>query len=156
MKKLQGCIIGNNSSLPDNAIETAYKVGSLLASLGITLICGGKLGTMEAACKGARENDGLTVGIIPDSDFSGANKYCDIVIPTGIGYARNMTNVLAGDFVVAIGGGAGTLNEIAYAWQFKKNIYAFNNIDGWAKKMAGTKIDNKNEFEIKSISTIHE
>ena len=154
MKKKQVCIIGNNSSATDKAITIAYETGKAVAQLDMILVCGGMGGIMESACKGAVENGGMAIGIIPGTDKSTANPYCTIVIPTGIGYARNMVNVLAGDLTVAIGGGAGTLNEIAYAWQFNKPVYAFKGIPGWADKLADTKIDEKYNGVIIGVDSV--
>ena len=70
---------------------------------------------MEAVCRGAKAKGGLTVGILPGEDSSVANSYVDIPIVTGVGYARNMAVVKSARAVIAIGGGYGTLTEIAYA-----------------------------------------
>jgi len=83
---------------------------------------------MEAACKGAKKQDGLTVGILPGSDGREANKYLDVKIPTGLGYARNVLVVRASDAVVAIDGEHGTLSEIAFAFNEEKPIAG---IDTW-------------------------
>jgi len=154
MKKLQGCIIGNHSIKNNASLIFAEETGKLLAKLGIILICGGKGGIMEAACKGSYENNGTTVCILPETNFEAANPYCSIVIPTGIGYARNLTNVLSGDFIVALGGGTGTLSELAYAWQFDKPIYSVTLFEGWAKNLAGKKIDENYNQTIIPVSSL--
>jgi uncharacterized protein (TIGR00725 family) len=77
---------------------------------------------MEAACRGAKEAGGLTVGILPGSDRSGANPFVDVVVPTGLGEARNALVVGAADAVIAIGGGYGTLSEIALALKAGKRV----------------------------------
>jgi uncharacterized protein (TIGR00725 family) len=86
------------------------------------LVCGGRGGAMEAACRGAKEADGLTVGILPGSDRSEANPFVDVVVPTGLGEARNALVVGAADVVIAIGGGYGTLSEIALALKAGKRV----------------------------------
>jgi len=93
----------------------AEEVGRLLAENDVVLICGGLGGVMEAACRGAKSANGLTVGILPVADRDGGNAFLDVVIPTGIGYARNAIVAYAGDAVIAVGGSSGTLTEIAYA-----------------------------------------
>jgi uncharacterized protein (TIGR00725 family) len=93
--------------------DTARTVGCLIARDHETLLCGGLSGVMEAACQGAREQGGLTVGIVPD--YGNGNQYLDIVIRSGLGHARNALVVQSSDAVVAIGGGYGTLSEIAIA-----------------------------------------
>jgi len=96
----------------------AETVGRALAEGGAVLICGGRGGVMEAACRGAKSAGGLTVGILPGPDWSEANPYVDIPIATGIGLARNAIVARAAQAVVAIGGSYGTLSEIAFALQF--------------------------------------
>ena len=106
----------------DEPTVAAAEVGRLLAEHGVTLVCGGRGGAMEAACRGAKEADGLTVGILPGSDRSDANPFVDIVLPTGLGEARNALVVGAADVVIAIGGGYGTLSEIALALKAGKRV----------------------------------
>jgi hypothetical protein len=83
---------------------------------------------MEAACKGAKQFGGLTVGILPSFDGKDANNYVDVKIPTGIGYARNILVVRAADAIVAINGKYGTLSEIAFAFNEDKPVFG---IDTW-------------------------
>jgi len=113
---------------PKEIYRIAEEVGSLIAQQGWVLICGGGLGVMEAACKGAKKQGGLTVGILPSSDGKEANKYLDVKIPTGLGYARNVLVVRASDAVIAISGEYGTLSEIAFAFNEEKLIVG---IDTW-------------------------
>ncbi len=107
-------VIGG-SNADEEALSLGYQVGAELAKRGVVLVCGGLGGVMEAACKGAREHGGTTVGILPGSDPSEANPYVDIPICTGIGYARNVIVVKSGRAVIAIDGAFGTLSEIAHA-----------------------------------------
>lgn len=95
--------------------EQARRVGRLLAEAGAVLLCGGLGGVMEAACRGAREGGGLTVGLLPGTEAGAANPYVDLPICTGLGQARNVVLVLSADAVIAIAGEAGTLSEIALA-----------------------------------------
>ncbi len=99
----------------DNELEAARTVGRELATAGATVVCGGLAGVMAAACAGAHEGGGTTVGILPGLDRSAANQDVDVAIPTGLGEARNVLVVRAADAVVAIGGAYGTLSEIALA-----------------------------------------
>jgi len=107
-------VVGSSAA---TARESAWaeEVGRLLAQNGIVLICGGMGGVMEAACRGAKSAGGLTVGILPVANRDGGNAFLDVVIPTGMGYARNAIVVYSGEAVIAIGGSSGTLSEIAYA-----------------------------------------
>jgi uncharacterized protein (TIGR00725 family) len=107
-------VIGG-SEPPPQALELAYQVGRELARRGAILVCGGLKGVMEAACKGAKEAGGTTVGILPGHDPSEGNPYVDIPICTGMGYARNVIVVKSGRAVIAIDGAYGTLSEIGHA-----------------------------------------
>jgi uncharacterized protein (TIGR00725 family) len=107
-------VIGDSSCSPEEA-NLAETVGELLAHQGVTIMCGGLGGVMEAACRGAKSKGGLTVGILPGQDSSKANPWVDVSVVTGIGEARNVAVVKSAQAVVAIGGSYGTLSEIAYA-----------------------------------------
>ena len=98
--------------------QLAQNLGKNLAKVADILITGGLGGTMEAVCKGFKAQGGLTLGIIPGYDKNAANEYVDIVIPTGLGLARNVLVVKSADAVVALPGESGTLSEIAYCLQF--------------------------------------
>jgi len=102
----------------------AEQVGKLIAERGAILICGGCGGVMEAAAKGAKAAGGITVGILPESDDSGANPYIDIPIVTGMGNGRNVINVLSSQVIIAITGGYGTLSEIALALKTRTPVVA--------------------------------
>ncbi|MFQ6106416.1 MAG: TIGR00725 family protein [Thermoplasmata archaeon] len=102
--------------------ELAREVGRRIAEGGANLICGGHGGVMEMACKGAKEGNGLTVGVLPASDPDDANPYVDVAIPTGLGYARNAVIAVASDVLIAIGGKYGTLSEIAHALNLGKKV----------------------------------
>jgi uncharacterized protein (TIGR00725 family) len=106
----------------------AEEVGRLIAESGALLVCGGLGGVMEAACRGARAAGGTTVGILPGLDRSAANPHLDLALPTGLGEARNALVVRAADAVIAIGGGYGTLSEIALALRAGKPVIG---LDTW-------------------------
>lgn len=107
--------------------EAAYRLGSLIAKQGWILLNGGRnSGIMEASAKGARNQGGLTVGILPDDNYSRVSEYIDIPILTGMGDARNYINVLSSHIIVACPGGAGTLSEIALALKNSKTVILFN------------------------------
>jgi hypothetical protein len=96
-------------------IECAGAVGRGLAELGAHLVCGGLGGVMAAACRGAAAAGGVSVGILPGTDRAAANDWVTVAIPTGLGELRNGLVVRAADVVIAVGGGHGTLSEIALA-----------------------------------------
>jgi len=103
-------------------------VGRQLAERGAVVVCGGLGGVMEAACRGAKEAGGLTVGILPGTDRAAANAFVDVAVPSGLGEARNALVVRAADAVVAVGGGYGTLSEIALALKAGKRVVG---LDSW-------------------------
>ena len=92
------------------------------------LVCGGLGGAMEAACRGAKQAGGTTVGILPGSDRAAANEFVDVVLPTGLGEGRNALVVRAADALIAVGGGYGTLSEIALALRAGKPVVG---LDTW-------------------------
>jgi uncharacterized protein (TIGR00725 family) len=104
-------------------------VGRELGSRGAVLVCGGLGGVMEAACRGAKEAGATTVGILPGTDRAAANEFVDIAVPTGLGEARNALVVRAADAVVAVGGGYGTLSEIALALKAGKRVVGIGTWD---------------------------
>ncbi len=114
--RIQIAVIGGREADP-RLLRFAEEVGQLLARRGAVLICGGMSGIMEAACRGAGEAGGTTVGILPGERADEGNPYLDIVLPTGLGLARNVLVVRAADGVIAVGGRYGTLSEIACAAQ---------------------------------------
>lgn len=148
MHKKVIAIIGDSKASPET-YELAYKVGRILIDHGYCIQCGGLGGVMKGACEGAKSSPqysfGYTTAIIPSYDRAQANEYADIIIPTGIDLMRNGM-VINSDAVVAIGGGAGTLSEIALAWTTFKLILAFDNVDGWSKNLAHKRIDNRNRY----------
>ena len=107
-------VIGGSTCTSEEA-EWAGVVGRLLAEQGAVLLCGGLGGVMEAAARGAKQAQGLTVGILPGSDAADANPFIDVPLATGMGEMRNALIVRAAQAVIAIGGGWGTLSEIALA-----------------------------------------
>ena len=109
-------VIGGGECSKEEA-ELAEEVGRELARQGVILICGGLGGVMEAACKGASSQGGVTIGILPGENRQAANSYVQIPIVTGIGHARNMAVVKSAQAVIAIGGSYGTLSEIGHALQ---------------------------------------
>jgi len=131
IRRLQATVIGDGDATPA-AAALADAVGALLARLGVTVVTGGRSGVMEAACRGAAGAGGTTVGIVPSDQLDDANPWCSVVIPTGLGHARNAITALAGDLVIVIGGGAGTLSEIAFAWMHGRPILALAGTGGWA------------------------
>jgi len=115
-QKIIIAVIGGGQPTPEET-RLAEEVGRVIAHQGAILICGGLGGVMEAACKGASLEGGMTIGILPGESPLAANPFVQIPIVTGVGYARNMSVVKSAHAVIAVGGSYGTLSEIAYARQ---------------------------------------
>ena len=126
----------------------AFEVGVEIARSGSVLICGGLGGVMESACMGAKEYNGVTVGIIPQEEFSFANEFCDIVICTGIGFARDFIVATSCDGIIAIGGGVGTLIELGVGYMIKKIMVAVSGSGGIAEMYGGKFLDERNRVPI--------
>jgi hypothetical protein len=107
-------VIGG-SSVDEETYERAREVGRLLGERGHAIVCGGYGGVMEAACRGAREAGGRTVGILKGTDPAAGNDYLDVPIATGLGNARNVLVVLNGAATIAVDGATGTLSELGLA-----------------------------------------
>lgn len=117
----------------DEELAIAEHLGGELQKLGLQLLCGGKNGVMEAACKGYAEAGGLAIGLLPDEEWTAANPYVAIPIPTGIGPARNAIIARGCQILIAIGGGHGTLSEMALGLHFNRPVLALGNapsVDG--------------------------
>jgi len=120
-------VCGASEATPSQ-LDAAREVGKLLARSGAVVINGGYGGVMAAASEGAASEGGTVVGILPGTDREDANPHLTVSIPTGLGQARNAVIVTAADSVIAIGGGWGTLSEIALARRLGRSVFA---IDTW-------------------------
>ena len=107
-------VIGAGEPTPD-VYSLAESVGEELGKRGVTLVCGGLGGVMEAACSGAKKNGSTTIGILPGNDSAAANPWVDIPICTGMGHSRNVIIVKTARTIIAVGGAYGTLSEIGHA-----------------------------------------
>lgn len=121
-------VIGG-SRVDEETYTRAREVGRLLAEHGHEVVCGGLGGVMEAACRGASEAGGRTIGILPHGEIEAANEYVDVPIATGIGNARNTLVVLNGAAVIAVDGSYGTLSEIALALDAGRPVAALDSHD---------------------------
>ncbi len=149
MRKIQIAVVGyNKDKCTEQARILAYEVGKEVARAGAVLVCGGLGGVMESACKGSKENNGFTIGIIPQDEFSFANGFCDVVICTGIGFARDFMIASSADGIIAIGGGVGTLIEMAAGYMIKKSIVVIAGSGGVADTYAGKYLDERNRVPI--------
>lgn len=146
MKKIVA-VLGDAVAEPgSDKYRLAYETGKMLVDHGYRVQSGGMGGTMRAVCEGAHASEkyteGDTIGILPSFDRHKCNEYVDIPIPTGIDVVRNAITGAA-DAVIAIGGGAGTLSEMAFAWTQLRLIIGYRNVPGWAQKLADQRIDGR-------------
>jgi uncharacterized protein (TIGR00725 family) len=114
-------VVGPGDAAPE-VLTAAESVGRALAARGAVVVCGGLGGAMEAACRGAKEAGGTTVGLLPGADRTQANPYVDVAVATGLGEGRNALVARTADALVAVGGGYGTLSEIALALRAGKRV----------------------------------
>jgi len=143
-RRLMVAVVGDASlDQSDPKIELARDVGRLLVDTGCRVVTGGLGGVMAAAMEGARTSskyaDGDTIGILPGYDPNEASAAADIVIATGINLGRNLI-VANSDGVIVIGGGAGTLSEVALAWQMRRPVVALLAV-GWSAELGSVRLD---------------
>jgi uncharacterized protein (TIGR00725 family) len=154
MRRVQILVIGyNKDACDERAWRLAYEVGREVAKRRAVLVTGGLGGVMEAASKGAFEEGGLTVSIIPQKDMREANPYSTVVVATGISHMRNFINVYSADGVIVVGGGAGTLTEIAAAYIEGKPVVALRGSGGVADEYAGRYLDQRKTVLIHAADT---
>ncbi|MBU1090684.1 MAG: TIGR00725 family protein [Candidatus Omnitrophica bacterium] len=128
MQKKVISVIGGHSCSAE-VEQIAQDLGKKLVEVADILVCGGLGGVMEAVCKGFKAGGGVTLGIIPSYNKEDANQFVDIVIPSGLGLARNVLVVKSADVVIALPGEAGTLSEIAYCLQFDIPVISLKSWD---------------------------
>lgn len=129
------------------AYDYAFEVGQEIAKRKIVTLTGGGLGVMEAAHKGAKKENGITLSIIPWEDMTRVNDYSDYVVATGIGWSRDAINLNSCDGAILVGGGAGTLNEATYAYMMSKPLVALTPSGGMAEELTDRYFDvRKTEY----------
>jgi len=138
--------------------DMAESVGLIISELGLHLVCGGLGGVMEASCLGHKSGNNRcqTIGILPSVKASTANKYTDIIIPSGLDIGRNQLVVASGFAVIVLGGGAGTLSEIALASQINKPILLMKGSGGWADKLTDEYLDERCNSKLHHINSFEE
>ncbi len=153
-KEINGIVSVIGASEIDKETESkTFEIGKLLAKNNYAIVCGGLSGVMEAVCKGVKEENGFTIGIIPFVEKNNANDFVDLVIPVPFSQARNIVVVLTGDVCLAISGKAGTLSEICFAWIYQKPIVALSSVEGWSSKIANKKLDDRRDDMIYGVET---
>jgi uncharacterized protein (TIGR00725 family) len=142
-------VIGDGTVLEGSpSYLLAERLGEALVDAGFRVLTGGLDGIMEAASRGAARSRAhgaaSVIGLLPGHDPADANPWVDVSLATGLGHLRNPV-VAHASAVVAIGGGAGTLSELAFAWIFRRLVIAFR-VPGWSGRLAGTRIDDRVRF----------
>ena len=154
IKKRQILVIGHNTNgCTQKHEKLAYDVGVEIAKSNSVLITGGLGGVMESASHGAHDANGLTVGIIPQDDSSMANEFCDIVIPTGMGFTRDFLNALSADGVIIVGGGSGTLSEVCASYMAHKPMVAIRGAGGSIEPYVDGFLDHRENVKILGADT---
>ncbi len=128
------------SEASDNQLLLARRVGQLLAEHGAVMVCGGLGGVMEAACEGVAAAGGTAIGLLPGLRRSDANPHVSIALATGLGELRNGLIVRAADAVIAIGGGWGTLSEVALALRVGTPLFL---LDSWAAVRGASSVEEQ-------------
>lgn len=144
MKKLQIAVIGSagpEEYAYDKPVEAMYEaaecIGQLLADQGCIVVNGGKGGVMEAVCRGAKQAGGITVAEVAGLGRGEGNAYVDIeVVTTDVGFRGPSTLIGMSDAVIALGGGAGTLQELAVAYRMQKPVVLVIGYGGWTDRAA--------------------
>lgn len=146
MKKCIGIIGSASSNISRNLQYVAMEIGKLVVDSGFRIVNGGMGGVMEYSAKGGHQSSsyrsGDIIGILPSYKKTDASSYIDVVIPTGLGVARNALVVSTSDIVIALDGGAGTLSELAMAWQMKKTVVCYGK-EGWHCKLKELELDDR-------------
>ena len=151
--KLQIGVIGDSLIQSNLQYEIAYEVGQEIARSGSILICGGNGGIMDAASKGAKDANGITVGILSTETVTkNVTPYLTVIIPTNLHWGRNILIPLASDGLIAIGGSSGTLSELAFSELYKKPLVCIISVSGWSREI-GIRGSIKSEKGTKEILT---
>lgn len=153
-------VVGNGGDIPIPVAALARSLGRAAVDSGFRIVTGGLGGVMAAVSEGARGGERYTegdiIGVLPGYDRAAANPWVDVVIPTGMQLARNVVVVSMADVVVAVGGGAGTLSEVALAWQLGRPVIALLGANGWAEDLAGRTLDHRHAEPIATARSVDE
>ena len=143
-RRTQVLVIGSDKDhCSKTAYDIAYQVGTEAAKRGVVLLTGGLGGVMEAASRGAKEAGGFVIGIIPQDKMAEANQYCDAVIATGLGHARDFVTAYSADAIIIVEGGSGTMIEVAAAYQQAIPLIAVRGSGGIADRMVDSFVDDR-------------
>jgi len=153
-KTLQIAVLGSSDAICSvKAYNMAFEVGQEIAKSKAITLTGGGLGVMEAALKGAKKENGVTLAIVPWENLNKVNDYADITIATGIGWSRNSINLNSCDGAIIVQGGAGTLNEATYGYMMSKPIVALTSSGGMAEEISNKYFDDRRTEFVYGTST---
>ena len=148
-------VIGSGDKVTREVLQAAETVGELIAKMDGILVCGGRMGVMEAACRGAKRAGGLTVGILPGNTREGRNEYLDVAVPTGLGFAlRNFITIRSSDAIIMLHGEVGTLSEAVLAYQHGKPLVALASTGGWAERLQTAGLENGSYLDDRHLMKI--
>ena len=154
-RRFQVCMLGS-AEPGSRAYELAGDAGEALAKAGITVVSGcGSPATRFAAERAIREN-GLVLSIIPPDEMPPADWPATVVLPCGMGDARNLLMALAGDACIVIGGRAGTKSEVNLAWLHKRPLLPLVGYGGWSEELPSNPPDERGNSRILPWSSIGE
>lgn len=152
MKKIIA-VIGHDRHGKKIHSDIAEKVGRAIGAKDGVLLCGGNNGgVLEAAARGAKQNNGLTIGICQGSDLTNVSKFIDVPILTGMGFARNQIIAFSADAIIVIGGGVGAFCEMAYGYAYCKPIIVVKGLKGMADPFIGKYLDKKKKVKILGVN----
>lgn len=149
----QVCVLGS-AEPGSSAYELAGAAGELLARLGITVVSGCGSPATRVAAQRALDANGLVVSIVPSDDISLQDWPCTVLIPCGMGDARNLLMALAGDACLIIGGRAGTISEVCLAWLHRRPLLPLTGCGGWSDQLEKNPPDERGNSRILGWSSI--
>jgi hypothetical protein len=163
-RKYQIAVIGyagleeypEETEIKPEVFDYAYTIGKAISLEGWTVITGGKSGVMEAANKGCKDGGGISVGVVTGDQRFTANKYVDVeVVPGMFNCGEEMAFITMSDAVVILGGGMGTLQELAIAYRQSKPILSIKNLGGWSERLQSlSELDERNKVRIDYSYTV--
>jgi uncharacterized protein (TIGR00725 family) len=146
-RKPQVCVLGS-AEPGSRAYELASQAGAALARLGVTLVSGCGSPATRVAAERAIEANGLVLSIIPPGEMPPSDWPATVVVPCGMGDARNLLMALAGDACIVIGGRAGTKSEVHLAWLHKRPLLPLVGCGGWSDELPSNPPDERGNSKI--------
>lgn len=158
-RRLQIAVFGSSEDLDIDTemLNLAKEVGEEVARIGAVLFSGGMGGIMRAAAQGAKKRGGITIGVLPHSNPEEASEFNDVVVCSGLGWGMQSGLIVRScDGVIVIGGGCGTLNELALAYMHNKPIVALALADGWASRFVDSYLDERRIVKVHGAKSAFE